>query len=200
MLALSSILAVTDGPDKTAALAAWVQGLFEKGSEPILVGGAAIELYTRGAYTSGDLDLVGTLSPAARKALVDAGFRRQGRHWVHEEGQVFLEFPSSTLYEGERFARRRFGRRQVVILTGEDLVAERLAAWQYWRSQVDGVNAWLLYRALRFELDLRRLRRRVRARQCEPALRGLHTLQRRVRRRPITMEEVLRWAAAGPRP
>jgi hypothetical protein len=98
--ALSPILEATDGPDKTAALAAWVQGLFEKGSEPILVGYAAVELYTRGAYTSGDLDPVGTLSPAARKALVDAGFRRQGRHWVHEEGQVFLEFPSSTLLEG----------------------------------------------------------------------------------------------------
>jgi hypothetical protein len=53
---LGKILALSDGFEKTARLAAWVQSLFEPGQEPVLVGGAAVELLTRGAYTTGNLD------------------------------------------------------------------------------------------------------------------------------------------------
>ena len=55
MMNLALILTMPDGVAKTAALVAWVQGLFVPGKEPVLVGGAAVELYTGGAYTAGRL-------------------------------------------------------------------------------------------------------------------------------------------------
>src|SRR5687768_4589224 len=87
---------MADSPARTAALAAWVQGLFV-GSPAVLVGGSAVELYTSGAYVSGDLDFVGAVPAEVAARLRRAGFRKTGRHWVHERGRVFLEFPASRL-------------------------------------------------------------------------------------------------------
>ena len=99
---LASVLSLPDGPAKTVALVAWVQGLFERDRTPVLVGGAAVELYTGGAYTTGDLDFAGTVPTAAARTLAAAGFVRHGRHWIHEAGQVYLEFPSAALAAGEQ--------------------------------------------------------------------------------------------------
>ena len=194
---LPAILAMPDGISKTAALVAWVQGLFESGTKPILVGGAAVELYTGGAYTTGDLDLVGTAGPSAARALSQAGFHRQGRHWIHEEGQVFLEFPSSALHEGERAVRLVVDSHDVLVVSPEDLIAERLAAWQHWRSAIDGVNAWLVYWARRGSIDRRRLRQQAGIRKAEAALLTLSQLARRASRRQPTPEEIERWARLG---
>lgn len=195
---LDRILALGDGPTKTAALAAWVQGLFPQGAVPILVGGAAVELYTGGAYVTGDLDFLGRVPAPVARALAGAGFTRRGRHWVHEPGQVFLEFPGDALGEGEEAVRLRVGRYEVVTIRPEDALADRLGAWQHWGSMVDGVNAWLLFRAQRSVLNRARLRRRVAAVGAEAALRALRGLARRLGRRDATNEEIERWAQEGP--
>jgi len=189
---------MADGPSKTAALASWVQRLFERGGEPVLVGGAAVELYTNGGYTTGDLDMIGTVSPEVGAVLTENGFRRAGRHWVHEKGQVFLEFPNAALQEGETATRIKVGRHEVVAICFEDLLAERLAAWQHWRSAVDGANAWLLYRARALEWDRRRALRRTRAFGAEKAWRALLAFARKTRRRGPTADEVALWASRGP--
>ena len=197
-MSLASILVMSDGVAKTAALVAWVQGLFVSGREPVLVGGAAVELYTGGAFTTGDLDLVGTVTADAAKALSEAGFRKHGRHWIYEDGQVFLEFPSSRLHEGERSIRQVVESYEVLMLAPEDLIAERLAAWQHWRSSIDGVNAWLVHNAMGATLDQRRLSRQAAARDSKGALTALRRLSRRASRREVTAEEVERWALQGP--
>jgi hypothetical protein len=197
-MAIDVILALADGPAKTAALVAWVQGLFPHGGEPVLVGGAAVELYTGGAYVTGDLDFVGHVSAQVARALVEAGFTRQGRHWVHERGQVFMEFPGESLGEGEKAVRLRVGKRTVWTISPEDALADRLGAWQHWGSMVDGVNAWLLYRARRRSLDRKRLRARAAAVGAEGALRALFALARRLGNRKAKEGEVERWAQQGP--
>ncbi|MBE2286525.1 MAG: hypothetical protein IAE77_23915 [Prosthecobacter sp.] len=56
--ALSSIRQETDLNAKSLLLAALVSELFrERGFEPVVVGGSAIEFYTDGAYMSGDTDI-----------------------------------------------------------------------------------------------------------------------------------------------
>jgi hypothetical protein len=195
---LEAILRMRDGPQKTGRLVAWVQGLFPRGQEPVLVGGAAVELYTCGAYVTGDLDFVGSVPSGVARALVAAGFERRGRHWLHEAGEVFLEFPGSALQAGEVAVRLSVGGCEVVVISAEDALADRLAAWKHWESAVDGVNAWLLFSAQRNALDRRRLRRRVAALGAEDAWAELVALARRVRTRDATNEEIERWAKRGP--
>ena len=77
-------------------------------------------------------------------------------------------------------------------------MAERLGAWQHWKSVVDGVNAWLLFRAQRSALDRARLRDRAAAVGAGDALRALLSLARRLGTREATSEEIERWAQRGP--
>jgi hypothetical protein len=46
---------------------------------PVLVGGAALELWTTGRYVSGDFDLVGVDPRPMEEALIKRGFRREDR-------------------------------------------------------------------------------------------------------------------------
>ena len=56
--ALADITAETDPTVKHLMLASLVSTIFrERGVELVVVGGSAIEFYTEGAYTSGDVDL-----------------------------------------------------------------------------------------------------------------------------------------------
>jgi len=193
-----TILAMVAGPRRTAALAAWVQGLYPAGEEPVLVGGAAVELYTGGAYTTGDVDLVGHVPAAVARGLTSAGFRRRGRHWIHEAGQVFLEFPSAALREGETVVRIRVGSVEVSVVSPEDALVDRLAAWQHWRSAIDGVNAYLLFAAQRRALNTRRLRARAAAMDAQPALAALRRFARRKNQKRVRQENLERWAQQSP--
>jgi hypothetical protein len=149
------------GPRKTAALAEWLQNLYQAGgSPPVLVGGGAVELFTGGAYVTGDMDFVGTVPAAVGKILSDVGFTRHGRHWIHEEGRIFLEFPSTGLSSSEKAEERTFHGHRILIVSPEDLLVDRLSAWSHWESELDGVNAYLLYRALLTELDHDRVKSR----------------------------------------
>lgn len=67
-----SLLTLPEGPTRTAAVVEWVQHLFAPGARPPLVGGAAVELLTGGAYTTGDIDLVGEADDAVAKRLLEA--------------------------------------------------------------------------------------------------------------------------------
>jgi len=128
---------------------------------PVLVGGSAVEVYTAGAYVSGDLDFVGTPSPALQQALLDAGFERSGRHWIHPVHKLFLEFPSALL-EAQLAVELEVGELRLRVLSPEDLLVDRLAGFQFWQSEVDFENARLLVERVGEDLDRKRLRRRAR--------------------------------------
>jgi hypothetical protein len=74
---IDQVLASDVGPRRTAALVKWLQSLFkDDATVPVLVGGAAVELYTLGAYTTGDVDLIGSVTPRVARALTAADFER----------------------------------------------------------------------------------------------------------------------------
>lgn len=196
---LSNALAGKSGPERLAAAAAWLQGLYPDDSvTPVLVGGSAVELYTGGAYRTGDLDFVGTVPSEIASQLKEAGFRRQGRHWIHEEQQLFFEFPSSELDEGDRWARIEIGQLSVIILGFEETLVDRLAAWRFWRSEIDAVNAFLLWRAGEGRMDLARLRKLARNKDVAGALASLETFVARLAGHEPTEVELREWAETSP--
>ncbi|HET6343151.1 MAG TPA: hypothetical protein VFG78_13320 [Gemmatimonadota bacterium] len=179
------------GPERTAALVAWFQGLFEDRSEaPVLVGGGAVELYTGGAYVTGDLDFVGSTTDAVAERLHEEGFKRKGRHWVHEEGGIFIELPARSFDRVVRVDSFRIGDWTIRILSPEDILVDRLAAWTFWRSSVNGVNAYLIWRDRGKEMDLDWLARLAKLEGVEDALARLRDFAGRDRNR----EEVEAWA------
>ncbi len=146
---INAALGLPEGPRRTATLVAWMQSIYpSQESVPILVGGGAVELYTAGAYATGDLDFVGDVPDEVAAELVRSGFVRRGRHWVHEEGRVFFEFPGSRLEPESEPVRLRRGGATLRVIRAEALLADRLAAWKFWRSEIatDGLfteaRAW----------------------------------------------------------
>ncbi len=193
------ILAMAEGPARTAELAAWVQSLFASESRPpVLVGGAAVELYTNGAYTTGDLDFVGDVTPSVAAELARGGFERHGRHWIHEGGQVFLEFPSSSLGPKERTQHLRIGDVSVLAISVEDLLIDRLGAWLHWKSATDGANAYVLWTIRRSEIDVSRVQDGLAEQGFEAALESLVEFDRRHASAPPQAADIEQWAVNGP--
>jgi hypothetical protein len=196
---LDEILSLEEGPGRTAALVAWLQGLFEDDdATPILVGGAAVELYTLGAYTTGDVDLIGSVTKSVVQLLNESGFERHGRHWLHEPGQIFVEFPGSVLDPEQKASRKELVGHEVRIISAEDLLIDRLGYWEYWRSSVDGVNALLLWRSQNENMDLERLENRIAQTGWQTAWQSLLKFAARWERREPSVEEIEKWANEGP--
>ncbi|HET9334243.1 MAG TPA: hypothetical protein VFQ21_11760 [Gemmatimonadota bacterium] len=188
---LDLALRLDPGLARTAALVASFQGLFAS-QPPVLVGGGAVELYTGGAYRTGDLDFVGRIPSEVSRKLAAAGFRKRGRHWLHEEAQIFIELPAAEFDRDVRIDAIRIHEWTVVLLSPEDLLVDRLAAWKFWRVPVEGINAYLLYRARGHTMDERRLEE---AAGIEEVTNELESL-RRFGNRERPPEEIEAWAGA----
>lgn len=130
-MALADITAEGDPALKHLKLASVVSGIFrERGIELVVVGGAAIEFYTEGAYVSGDLDLCLVSPPRVdvrtRQELMGRLNARGGPRSWQVAGQYV-----DILGEVETLARTPFtdieapyGR--VRLVSPEDLLIERL--------------------------------------------------------------------------
>jgi len=106
---------------------------------PVIVGGNAVEFYTAGGYTTGDIDVVAPSEPID-KVLARWGFRKQGRHWISEKLDIFIEAPSSSLNKEqmERVSEVEIDDLKVYVLGIEDLIIDRLNACVHWKSSDDG--------------------------------------------------------------
>ena len=196
---IADVLTLPDSPRKTAALVAWVQGLYPAEERaPVLVGGAAVEILTGGAYTTTDLDFAGLVPASVKRSFQKSGFERSGRHWIHEAAQVFLEFPSEALDYREQAVQINVYGFDILIVSIEDLLVDRLGAWQYWKSGIDGANAFILYRKCRSDVDFDRLTRRAREAGFESALGALEGFDRAWSTSDPGPEDLEAWANRGP--
>ncbi|MDB6074221.1 MAG: hypothetical protein JWO89_1861 [Verrucomicrobiaceae bacterium] len=137
--ALQLIESESDLNSRALLLAALVSELFrEQGFEPVIVGGSAIEFYTDGAYMSGDTDICWSGSrnptPAERGEIMShiPGSKRKGtRSWAIAGLWVDLLGELSSYGKSSHFSMRTpLG--QVVLLTVEELLAERVFAARKW--------------------------------------------------------------------
>ena len=93
-------LRLPEGPRRTAALAAWFQGLYPEDRVPVLVGSGAVQLHTRSDRPLDDLDFVGDVPPHVADRLRRVGFREIGRRWILDSDGVVLDIPAARLPPG----------------------------------------------------------------------------------------------------
>lgn len=138
--------------------------------ETVLVGGAVVAVYSRGAYRSGDLDFLRVDMIAAgdvRAAMEEIGFEyREDGYFVHPEcGHLFVQFVKGPLGIGGDGsivpAREVFDGVELKILSPSDCVCDRLAAYVYDRARECLDQALLVAQAQ--ALDWTRIERWCRA-------------------------------------
>jgi hypothetical protein len=100
----------------------------------VVVGGSAIEIYTEGAYVSGDIDLVGPRE-ALGKTLRAWGFQHESRVWFHRAGGLTFDLVGPH-YNGraDRTQRVETPYGPVRLAGPEDLIVKRLIAAAYWKT------------------------------------------------------------------
>jgi hypothetical protein len=110
----------------------------------VVVGGSAIEIYTEGAYVSGDIDIC-----APREAIASVlrrwGFKQAGREWARLDWQIVLDVVAPRVSGSMRLSRvveTPYG--PVRVGSIEDLIVGRLALVKYWNEPEEYRNAQLL--------------------------------------------------------
>lgn len=149
----------------------------QTGARAILVGGAAVSIFTDGAYLSGDFDIVAAADTALDRSLTKAGFVREDRPRYLKGGWYSPSYPAYGVeaVSGAYFDGRADVARLKLVSIGpdstltvapvEDMIADRLgqfAAAPHDRGPLR--QAKLLYR-LSDALDLDYLTKRVRDEQ-----------------------------------
>lgn len=113
--------------------------------EFIVVGGSAIEFYTSGRYTSGDIDIVTTAPANWAKILRAWRFEQQGRIWYSSDLKIVVDFvkPPYT-YDLTRTQVLVTPHGSLRVAAIEDLLVKRLISAKFWRTPGDIEHAKLL--------------------------------------------------------
>ncbi|MFH1653861.1 MAG: hypothetical protein ABIE74_07365 [Pseudomonadota bacterium] len=117
------------------------EALHEIDIDPVLVGGAAVAFYSDGRYVTEDIDMLAPSGPDVQEVMEELGFSRFGKDYINKELNIYVEFPGSSLGPTERAIVIKVGDVDLKIVSIEDLIIDRLNAFKYWKSAVDGVNA-----------------------------------------------------------
>jgi len=143
--------------------------------QPVIVGGFALEFYTTGGYNTGDIDLVFSDTQLLDEILSSWGFEKEGRHWISEDLDIFIEAPGSMLTPEEKkhLTEVTVNGFSIYLIGIEDLIIDRLNAYVHWRSKDDGYWAKELLVIHNKKIDWRYLRKRCEEEQTLPALKKL---------------------------
>jgi hypothetical protein len=134
--------------------------LRQAGVTVTLTGGACVAIWSEGRYVSDDLDFIeeGPVPPRkVREAMNALGFKRKGRHFVHPDTKIFVEFPTGPLMVGgqriDRVSERNTPAGQLRLLSPTDCVKDRLAAFFHWNDRQALEQAVLVAKAQDVDLD-----------------------------------------------
>lgn len=138
-----------------------------KNKKPVLVGGSAVEFYTRGTCKSIDIDLLADRD-SLEKVLEKMGFSKIGRHWFYTK-DIGIEIVGDST-EGRRVNEVLHEGKLIRILSIEDLIVDRLSACKHWKSQYDCEQALVLVGAYSDKLDMEYLKKRMKEEDLEMEL------------------------------
>jgi predicted nucleotidyltransferase len=154
--------ATQDKLERQIYVAAVISSAFEKkGIQTVLVGGAVVEYYTAGGYTTADIDMI--LPPLEKQeietVMKEIGFERfeDYRHWLHPDIPIPVEFPPGPLQIGHLIIQEvneiDVEKIKLKILKVEDILLDRLIMAQEWKELQAQIQAEMLMYAHYTEID-----------------------------------------------
>ena len=156
---------------KKMLLLGYVTDSLEKKSESVyLVGGQAIETYTAGQFTTGDIDITTTDREATEEILQRISFKKEGMVWLNEALGLAVHIVDSYPKRIGKTRTFQVGPYTVRVVGIEDLIIDRLAAAKFWNSQRDSEQANALFNSFRKQIDLQYLRERARQERVDDIL------------------------------
>jgi hypothetical protein len=173
---LEAALQLESETERKLAIAALIdEAVRDLGFRAIVIGGVAVEFWTHGAYSTGDIDLYLPHGPAVDERLAALGLRREGRHWVDPEHDLFVKAPASFPAPSEEVAEVRLSTgRTALVLAPEDVLIYRLH--EFVATGHRDVVSQAVSLLTSPEIDRRRLRRRANDERLGTALSGLERL------------------------
>ena len=116
-----------------------------QGIDTVLVGGGAAAAHSKGAYQSGDLDLlIDSYPPPSTgqldRAMAEIGFFRESRHYRHPQcTHLFVEFIWSSLHLGKDYRIEpqtwKVDSTSIRRLSATDSIKDRLASYVYFKAR-----------------------------------------------------------------
>ena len=154
--------ATEDKLERQMCVAAAISSAFEKrGIQAVLVGGAVVEYYTAGGYTTVDIDMI--LPPLEKQeietVMKELGFERfeDYRHWLHPHIPIPVEFPPGPLQIGHLLIQEvneiEIEKIKLKILKVEDILLDRLIMGQEWKDLQAQIQAEMLMYVHYTEID-----------------------------------------------
>jgi hypothetical protein len=119
-----------------------------------------VTIYSKNKYVSMDIDLVNNLFASRREireAMRGLGFEESGRHFVHPDTDLFVEFPAGPLSVGEEPVKEvreiRLDTGILKIISPTDCVKDRLAAYYHWNDGQSLEQAVLVANSVDIDLN-----------------------------------------------
>lgn len=138
--------------------------LAENNIETVLVGGAVVAIYSKGAYRSGDLDFVlrGYIVKNLPEVMEKIGFRvEKSRHYSHPEcTHLIIDFASPPAAIGEDYQIEPDSEviegKKIYLYSPTDCVRDRLASYIHFKARECLDQAVLVADA--FPVDLKKIK------------------------------------------
>lgn len=142
--------------------------LEEEGILPVIVGGAAVEFYTRDWYATVDIDLAINKDKREEfyKIMKEFDFDKSGRMWVREDLNLYIEIPADLRdIDRDRLTEVKTEQGHAYIIGLEEIIFDRIQAAEHWDSRSDKDQAVRIGSSFYNEIDWEYVRER-----CEEEL------------------------------
>lgn len=138
---------ITKSMTRKEFAAAVVKQLEKDGISCVLVGGACVSIYTEEKHASKDLDFISPYShEVIATALLEIGFEKDGRYFIHPNSELYVEFPSGPVAIGHKEPVKpegmlKVGETVIKMYSPTQCVLDRLAAWFHWNDRRSLIHA-----------------------------------------------------------
>ena len=137
--------------------------LEDMGVTVVVVGGAAVEFYTRDWYATGDIDLA--INRGKQRDLGEVleilGFKKRGRMWVREDLSLYIEAPGVVSdIDLDKVIKIETDAGYAYFIGLEDIIFDRIQAAEHWKSESDREQAIRMVATFYDEIDWRYLRKK----------------------------------------